>query len=522
MLNSLKKSLEIDLTYGINSFFYILQGLPIFKDLITNDIYASSGLKKIIRVFAAIFQFLKMLVLKFFYFFIIFSLSYYLFFNNMVKSYFHLYFIATLLGIFINNKLLNTSKKKYFSLLLFQMDGINYFRSNLLWNQGINFILNSICIFFFGHLIASPIRYNIMLIVLSFFSRLIGEAGNIIFYKKKNYIWYSNTKYYGAILLFFIGLMTLPYFKIFISLRAIYISTILITILGIFTLNYLWKIKDYKTMYQKLSQATNIMDSKNDKDYLQQAMVAVTKKDQKIDSKKLKGKKGYDLFNTIFFERHKHILIRSAKKYSVLLIGIYIVLGYLVLSKNTYKESIELFMNNKLGWFVVIMYYINRGAIITQAMFFNCDHAMLCYNFYREPKIILELFKKRLSMVAKVNLLPATVIGIGNAIIQVLTGTNNIITIVSTFLFIIFLSIFFSVHYLVIYYLLQPFNKNLEVKKASYSFATLGTYILSYQMTRVVMNSLQLSLLGLTLTILYIFISLGLVYKYAPKTFKLD
>ena len=30
-----------------------------------------------------------------------------------------------------------------------------------------------------------------------------------------------------------------------------------------------------------------------------------------IDNKKIDGKNGYDLFNTIFFERHKEILLRS-------------------------------------------------------------------------------------------------------------------------------------------------------------------------------------------------------------------
>lgn len=98
----------------------------------------------------------------------------------------------------------------------------------------------------------------------------------------------------------------------------------------------------------------------------------------------------------------------------------------------------------------------------------------------------------------------------------------NCLTIITTFLFIIFLNVFFSVYYLVIYYLLQPFNKNLEVKKMSYSFVTLGMYIISYLMTGVVMNSLMFSILGLVVTTIFIILSLYLVYKYAPKTFKLN
>jgi hypothetical protein len=167
------------------------------------------------------------------------------------------------------------------------------------------------------------------------------------------------------------------------------------------------------------------------------------------------------------------------------------------------------------------MYFINRGAIITQAMFFNCDHAMLKYNFYREEKTILGLFKKRLQTVIKVNLLPASIIALGNSILLILLNKSSLI-IISTFLFIIFLSIFFSVYYLVIYYLFQPFNKDLEVKKISYSLITLVTYIICYYMTGIVVNPLYLSIIGLIITIVFIIISLFLVKKFAPKTFKLN
>ena len=39
-----------------------------------------------------------------------------------------------------------------------------------------------------------------------------------------------------------------------------------------------------------------------------------------------------------------------------------------------------------------IMYFINRGASFTQALFMNCDHSLLTYTFYRKPNAILELF----------------------------------------------------------------------------------------------------------------------------------
>lgn len=522
MFKCLKQSLDIDIAYSVNSFLYALSKLPGFKNIISSDVYTDKTLKKIVGFLGMLFSLGRAIALKFLYFFIIFYSTYKLFPKTMVKSYFHIYFFFTLIGLFINNKLLNTNKKKYFSIILFNMDSTKYFRACLFWNQITSLILNTLVTLFFGGLILSPIRYSIMLIVFTFFIRLIGEALNIMFYKRYKYIWYSNNKLYFSIVLSLFACAFLPYLGLYVNFTILDITTIITIFLGILSLIYLLKIKDYKLMYKKLSLVVNVMDHKNEKDYLKQAMVELKDKDKKIDNKKLEGKKGYDLFNTIFFERHKEILLRSARKYSVILIGIYIILGYLVLTKNGYYTKVNNFYIKNIGWFGLIMFIVNRGAIITQAMFFNCDHAMLRYNFFREPNSILDLFKKRLIIVSKVNLLPAFVIGVGNIVLLILTNNTSPVTLISNFLFIVSLSIFFSVHYLVIYYLFQPFNKEMEVKKMSYSIMTLITYMITYSLTRISIDSVTLSIFGVIFTIIYVIVSLKLVYKYAPETFKLN
>lgn len=77
------------------------------------------------------------------------------------------------------------------------------------------------------------------------------------------------------------------------------------------------------------------------------------------------------------------------------------------------KKSFRFVTESMLPYFVFIMYLINRGTTITQAMFFNCDHSMLTYNFYRKPKTLLEVFKTRLLTMIKINMIPALVIAAG-------------------------------------------------------------------------------------------------------------
>ena len=85
MINYLTKSLEFDIAYMVNSFLYVLRGLPILKDLLTDDIYKSGILKKIANIVIIVFFILRSLFLKFFYFFIIFVGCYELFPNTFIK-----------------------------------------------------------------------------------------------------------------------------------------------------------------------------------------------------------------------------------------------------------------------------------------------------------------------------------------------------------------------------------------------------------------------------------------------------
>ena len=274
---------------------------------------------------------------------------------------------------------------------------------------------------------------------------------------------------------------------------------------------------DYKIILKRMNSLDNIMNN-DDSRY---NFVDVNDKDIKIDSKKINNKNGYDFFNTIFFERHKDILLRSSRNYSIIIFIVYVVLAILCLKNSDYSKNIELFLNNRLGWFVLIMYFINRGSIVTQAMFYNCDHAMLEYNFYREPKVIVGLFKKRLETIIKINLIPSIIIGIGNITLLIIVGNYNLFNIIFGFLFIIFLSIFFSLHYLVMYYLLQPYDKDLKVRKISYSIVSILTYYVCFKLSSISFSSFIFSIIGLLFTVVYIIIGVKLVEKKAPLTFKI-
>src|SRR5699024_1447920 len=68
------------------------------------------------------------------------------------------------------------------------------------------------------------------------------------------------------------------------------------------------------------------------------------------------------------------------------------------------KEINEMVMT-WLPYFTFIMYAVNRGTGFTKALFMNCDHSLLTYSFYKQPRFILKLFRIRLREIMKINAL---------------------------------------------------------------------------------------------------------------------
>ena len=197
-----------------------------------------------------------------------------------------------------------------------------------------------------------------------------------------------------------------------------------------------------------------------------------------------------------------------------------VLLGFVLMPE--LKEGVNEVLLLYLPYFVFVMYMINRGTGFTRALFVNCDHSLLTYPFYKQPKFILKLFKIRLREIIKVNLLPASVIGAGISLLLYASGgTDNPWNYIVLFVSIAALSVFFSVHYLTIYYLLQPYNAGAEIKSGTYQLIMWLTYMVCYMMIRIKMSTVVFGIMTIVFCLLYSVIACALVYKFAPRTFKI-
>lgn len=240
------------------------------------------------------------------------------------------------------------------------------------------------------------------------------------------------------------------------------------------------------------------------------------------------GAKGYKFLNELFIKRHRKMLWGTV---SYIVIGT--VIAIIVASAIIYVELVEFhgapkeaivrgLFTQKLSAVPFLMYFMNRGAQISQTMFANCDSSLLMFGFYKTPKSILTMFKLRIMSMIKLNFVPALMLATyAVAVIAITGGEDYRFQYLFTFLSIILTMMFFSVHHLAIYYLLQPYTSDFKVKSKTYSIINASVYALCWFLFNHNVSAEIFAPAAAAFTILYIVIACVLVYKYAPKTFRI-
>ena len=260
------------------------------------------------------------------------------------------------------------------------------------------------------------------------------------------------------------------------------------------------------------------MDSSAKTQIIKQASEKKISADTSITS----NRKGFEYLNELFIKRHRKILWNPTKKISY--VCTFLVIGILMVAflSPDLKPKINEIVMTWLPYFLFIMYILNRGTSFTQSLFMNCDHSLLTYSFYKQPKFILRLFQIRLREIMKINAVPALVIGIGLALILYATGgTDNPLNYVVLIVSILCMSLFFSIHYLTIYYLLQPYNAGTDLKSGTYKIILCLTYFVCFYIMRLRMPIMIFGVMTIVFCVLYSIVASILVYRLAPKTFKI-
>ena len=273
----------------------------------------------------------------------------------------------------------------------------------------------------------------------------------------------------------------------------------------------------YYCMDQSLQMDKNFFELTKGNEYTRQGLQMQAKLSMET-GKDLTHLSGMTYLNALLFDRYKKVLYKKVRNWVLSLVVILVALE----AFRYYLEPFELteaVLLQCLPFSFMIMYIASSGKVVAQMVFVNCDISMLHYPFYREAKTIIAGFNYRFWQICKLNLIFACSLFLTIMVLGRFAFSME--TILLTALLLISLTALFSFHDLFIYYILQPFTKDMEVINPVYKFLSGALYWVAYLNIKLDLGShLYILLISLAM-IAYVSIGYWILLKKAPQTFRL-
>lgn len=519
MIRELITLFILKLTILGNQQLYSFKSSKIFNKLFKNISYDNKVLIYILAVYNYIKKLLKLLLLNCLLIFVLLFVPILINDASGLDVYTGYLFLIPLLVI-LSSKTFKANEEKYNFVRLLRYDAKKYCLVDILKYLIMTLII-TIPMFWF---ICYSLDYssNTFWLLFSYYANFY-LFSNLLFlyvYEKRNIIIPELGNKY-LILLVTLGIMPiiLAFFKYDISFEHLLFFNILVLLFNVVLLGWYRGTKVIQRLYKEnFSSYLDVVDDDN-------AFLSTMENRMKINtriSNKVKKETGYKMFNDLFMERHDSILRKNVNTFAILLLVLFGILTVSMVLYSPLKVGVAKVLNYSYFTIMYIVFLANRGQDVTRAMFFHCDQAMLKYNFYRNKKNVWELFKLRLFSLIKINMPLTLILTLGLLVVYVVCLGFNLVNlffiIVATFL----ICNFFSLYYLALYYLIQPYSKDMKERNFKFNLIIGITYYLIYFVSNNFYVNLLLSTSLIIVFVLVISsILLFLVNKYADKTFKL-
>ena len=273
----------------------------------------------------------------------------------------------------------------------------------------------------------------------------------------------------------------------------------------------------YYCMDQSLQMDKNFFELTKGNEYTRQGLQMQDKLSTE-KGKDLSHLSGMTYLNALLFDRYKKILYKKVRNWVLSLVVILVALEALRYYLGPF-ELTDAILLRFLPFSFMIMYIASSGKVVAQMVFVNCDISMLHYPFYREAKTIIAGFNYRFWQICKLNLIFACSLFLTIMVLGRFAFSME--TILLTALLLISLTALFSFHDLFIYYILQPFTKDMEVVNPVYKFLSGALYWVAYLNITLDLGSHLYILLISIAMITYVSIGYWILLKKAPQTFRL-
>ncbi|NBI07773.1 hypothetical protein [Senegalia massiliensis] len=536
MIRTIRQISNIQFSISINAFLYFLKKIPLIKNLLKNINYSFMKFKSILSVLSIIWSFVSTPIKTAVSFLLPIFLPAFLIFdgdiNININAIFSLILSFYFILAFVFSNTLSTDKEKFILIKQMRMPPKEYFISKIFFEETIKFLGKIIFFYIFFKFLNFNFLFGIKLSLMISSINIISEALYLFLFNKRQFN--VNSKPIIQVIIYAI-IVIVSYLISFLFMPKLYFSFVyffftnnipfLITLtLGILSSIYIYK---YENFWDVINSQNTIEDFKELNEVYKEANFVGIKLDEKdystddLKSSKFNNKEGYDYLNSIFFERHKKTIYRP-----MLIKSAIIILGFIaILVLNIFiddipeKELIDMIIN-KYTLFVFIIYLLSNSENIIKSLFYNCDISLLKYSFYKQGDALLKMFFLRLKKIIYSNIIPILILCLGLLIITFIYDSSRIIDIIPILIFIIVLNLFFSIHYIFMYYIFQPYTTDLKVKNPFFKIINFAVYFISYMSLQIDAPAKIFLPITIAISIIYILIAITLVYKKSPETFK--
>ena len=282
---------------------------------------------------------------------------------------------------------------------------------------------------------------------------------------------------------------------------------------------------DYAQQVLVSSQKTIDMGKKSSQEnqkYLGEGKKVKIEKTQ--GEEELQGLTGSRYLNALLFRRFRSSLRRSTliRVGIVSVVMLSVIIFSLVVPFNMNGQKLEEILYNFIPSLFFILYLLSMGKKVVQTIFINCDASMLNYPFYRESRAIVQGFFYRFLKIFYYNGIVVGIIYLWMLLFNFLNHSLLSWEFIVIVLFVmISLAILFSFHELFVYYILQPFTSDMEVKNPVYKFVDYVFYFLAYISLQIKSGGFEYGIIVSVISVVYFMVGLVIITKFAPKTFKL-
>ncbi len=487
----------------VNSFIYFLSHNFIFKHFFYEDLVANYVSKEGIVLTANIIDFLWSLLTKIGYFFMIAVVV--TFGGNYLFA--PIFILLTILGGLWRD-IIPFDKDDYYAVRLLKVNPTTY--SRFLINRYLirQFIHLSLAMILISQLLEIPYWYCLVLTIAYLAIHLSFQGLDVILIERNNYLTsIRGLKDIIATILILVGMVLLFVFDVEVPETIILIITALFTLAGIVSWFYL---KDWP--YYQIVYNYNLNELSKNEVSQEVIITGIDNKTALTEATQTNSSKtGYRYLYDVFFQRYR----KQFRQPLYISCGICVIALIVVILINIFFPGEDFRLLNYLTTLFWIMYILceSLGKKFVETCFFQIDRYLINYSFYRSRKAIGENFRLRVLKIIQYLSIPTLLICLIVLVECIFEKADWQTYLVAVLLPVILLG-FYTIYFVSMYYLFQPYSFSGEAVNKVYPVTNGIIYILVYFIFD---GGVQFSLPVLSLLAVFLIVISVILYQITCK-----